>query len=324
MTERSVTGPGPIEDRPLELSEIAAADALLDVLARGDEVPEDDALAGVLAAWSADLDADPPVFTLDDLGDLDNLDDLDDEPPADLVELAGLSEVRNPTPEADLATVTPIRRRHHWGRRIAVGVAAAAVLVTGLGIGANRAGPDSPLWPIARVVNPDQVDLKLAEHRIGLARDAIAAGRYDDARKWLDRAAANVEKIPDQKVAARLRAEIDDLRRSLPSLLPPVDPSGATDPSAGPTPGSTGDPGAGGQPGTGGEPGGGQPGGGGQPVVPGLPITPPALPITPPALPITPPAVPITPPALPITPPALPITPPAVPIPSLPVPDLPL
>jgi len=53
MTERSVTGRGPIEDPPVDVREIAAADELLDALGRGAEVPEDDQLAGLLAAWRA-------------------------------------------------------------------------------------------------------------------------------------------------------------------------------------------------------------------------------------------------------------------------------
>ena len=148
MTERSVTGRGPIEDPPVDVREIAAADELLDALGRGAEVPEDDQLAGLLAAWRADLDADlPGEFALPD--DLDEL-GVD----GDTVSLvkAAPSDVDGPEPDDDesVATVTPLRPRSPRMRRFVVGIAAAAVLLTGFGVGVGTAGPDSPLWPIAK------------------------------------------------------------------------------------------------------------------------------------------------------------------------------
>ncbi|WP_159104419.1 hypothetical protein [Plantactinospora sp. BB1] len=69
------TDPGP--------AVVDADELLLDALGRGGPVPGDDPLAGALAAWRAELDADLPALGLDDLPALD-LDDLPALGPADL------------------------------------------------------------------------------------------------------------------------------------------------------------------------------------------------------------------------------------------------
>jgi hypothetical protein len=306
MSER-VAGRGPIEDRPAELSAIAADDALLDALGRGEPAADDDRLAGLLAAWRADLDDDLP-------GEFELPDDLDLDETAELPARVSLVKA---TAAAEVATVTPIRRPRKRMRRFAVGIAAGAVLIAGVGIGANRAGPDSPLWPVAQALYPEHAEVRLAEHRIGLARAAVADGRYADARQWLARASASVDRIRDQRTAQRLRAEIEELRRSLPPEQPVTGPSAGTDPSPGSTPAPTAPPAP--PPGGGGDPGGGQPGGGdpgGDPGggVPNLPIPVPTVPIPVPTVPPVVPTVPPVVPTLPIPVPTLPI-----PVPTLPI-----
>jgi len=342
MTSERVTGRGPIEDRPVELPEIADADALFDALGQGGAGPGDDELAGLLAAWRADLGADLP-------GEMEIPDDLDVDVTTDLAVLAALRPAGpeqtvdlsdldtetetetdadadgkadtdadgHGTDDGDLASVTPLRRRARRMRRLMVGIAAGAVLLAGFAVGANTAGPDSPFWPVAQAVYPEKAEIRLAEHRIALAREALSEGRYAEARTMLDRATESVNRLRDKRTAQRLRDEIDALRRALPAepagTLPSDLPSTGSTPTPAPSAPAGGQPGqpGGGQPG-GGQPGGGQqPGGGGQPgggVVPGLPIPTPTLPVPVPTLPVPVPTVPV----------------PTLPLPTLPLPSLPI
>jgi hypothetical protein len=283
------------DDAP-DLTVIAADDALLDALAQGEPAPDGDDLAGLFAAWRGDVDADPPA-DLDMaavLSKLDEVPDDDAEPVRPAVPTGDAVPVK-PVPSPRLGRWRPSRRV----RRYVTGMAAALLLIAGLGAGASQAGPGSPLWPITRVVFPERADLRLAEHNIALAREAAADGRYADARRTLDKAAGNVNRVGDPKLATKLRAQIDEIRRTLPpaddqernGTPTPAPSTSGTPPAAGNSsppagPGQTGQPG--GQPAQPQvpEPGGGttqQPGG----IVPGLPAIPtPTLPIPIPTIPL--------------------------------------
>jgi hypothetical protein len=271
------------DDTP-DLTVIAADDALLDTLARGEPAPDDDKLAGVLAAWRADLDDDQPA---------------DFDVAAMLAELPDETESQgDPVPVQAVPSAAPRRwRPGPRARRYLTGLAAAGLLVGGLALGAGQAGPESPLWPITRVLYPERSDLRLAEHNIGLAREAAAAGRYADARRTLDKAAGDVERVDDPELAGRLRAQIEEIRRTLPpvdAVVPdPVIPTPSVPVSPPATVPAT--PPAGGQPGVPPPPGGGTnpqpPGEGVIPDVPDIPV--PTLPIPIPTLPL--PAVPLLP-----------------------------
>jgi uncharacterized membrane protein YgcG len=278
------------DERVPSLAEIAAADLLLDAVGRGaTDLPagsaEDQLFAGELAAWRTDLDDDLPAFgplTIDPV----------EPPPARAHPLSG----------------------HPVLRRVLVGVAAAALVAGGLSFAARDAGPDSPLWPVTRVVYRETADTRLTEHTIDRARSAANAGRYEEARRLLDDASDNVARIRDPDVARRLRADIDAVRARLTASMAPPAPAPAPQPSTAPTPeGSPGtapggtDPGGtdpGGSDPGGSDPGGSDDGGGGaQPspnppggIVPGLPL--PSLPIPLPSVgvPGLPPIVPGPPP----------------------------
>src|SRR5688572_11835516 len=149
------------DDTP-DLSVIAADDALLDTLGRGEAAPDDDKLAGVLAAWRTDLDDDHPAG-LDVAAMLAELGEEAGDPAAEAPETG-------PVP----VQVVPVGRPRRWrpGRRVrqyVTGTAAAGLLIGGLALGAGQAGPESPLWPIAQVLYPERSDQRLAEHNIGLA-----------------------------------------------------------------------------------------------------------------------------------------------------------
>ncbi|WP_422769084.1 hypothetical protein ACN28C_20145 [Plantactinospora sp. WMMC1484] len=206
---------------------LLAEDRLLDALGRGEPAPAGDPLAGLFSAWRADLDADPPE-TADETV---------------LVRAALIAERPSPSPRSGVAAgqfrrhgsgvrlrpgVPGARRRAEVGpaarrsgraaavRRLVLSTAAAVVATALLGLGVNHAGPSSPLWPVAAAVYPDRSAVRAAEHTIELARAAVAAQRYDDARRELARADRQVAEIPDRAEAGRLRGEIARIRIGLP------------------------------------------------------------------------------------------------------------
>ena len=188
------------------LGVLATDAALLDTLGRGEPAPTTDAVAAMLAAWRADLDAD----------------------------ITGA--------RYQPAAFPPRTRR--LARR-AVGVAAAAALLaSGSVMAAGHATPASPLWPITRVMYPERADTAAAEDAIGQAREAAAHGRYDDARRLLDRAEGLIARVRDPKRLRQLQAELRSVRAMLPAAAPAAPgtrpPGGlATTPDAAPTPPTT-------------------------------------------------------------------------------------
>jgi len=174
----------------VSVAQIAADDRLLDALGRG-EAPEvdlaTDPAAAMLAAWQADLD-----------GDGAWMDTWDDEP-----ETAPL-----PLPAGDP------RRKRRLVQAI-LGAAAAAVVAVGLGVSAHQAQPGSVLWPVSKVVYPQRAEVKAAEKAIADARAAAADGRPGEALALLTTAEEHIARIDDLATAARLRAEVAELRRTL-------------------------------------------------------------------------------------------------------------
>jgi anti-sigma-D factor RsdA-like protein len=243
-------------DEPIGLDVLRADDLLLDALGRGEPGGDDESVAALLAAWRADVAGEP--------ADDENL--------------------------AEVIPITRARRRH--GVRLGVAAAVLAVVTGGTGAAAAQATPGSPLWPITHVVNPDRVRLLDAESAIADARKAAGQARAADAQRLVDRAAELVAKVRDPHDAARLRAELDEVRQLLATVGAPGVPGASTpgtstapgaSPSAGTGPGAT--------PGTGQD--GGQPGptpgptGGGEAPLPlpSLPVPTPSLPLPLPTLP---------------------------------------
>jgi hypothetical protein len=279
------------DEHPIEFGRVAADDALLDALGRGGPAPASaagDPAAVLLAAWRTDLDADVPA--------------VPDEP-------ARLSD--GPADRAGGPVVPARRTRGRRTARIALAAAAAVVVAAGLAISAHQAGPGSPLWPIARIIYPQQAEVLAAEHAIAGARSAAADGRADDARRLLDVASTHVGRIDDAAVAARLRAEIEQIRRGLTATAVPatpglpVPPLPSAGPSAAPSVAAPEPPAVGGTPVPASPPPAADP-----PLVPDLPLPdPPRLPDPLPPVPPLPPPLPV--PTLPL--PSLPSLPPILP-----------
>lgn len=129
-------------------------------------------------------------------------------------------------------------RRTRRAARWAASAAAAAVLLAGcLVVAASHATPTSPLWPITRVTYPERADAAAAEHAIGQAREAATHGRYDDARRLLDRAEELTARVRDPKRLRQLHAELQSVRAMLPAGAPatPVTPAPSTPSTPAPT-----------------------------------------------------------------------------------------
>ncbi|MEV0809315.1 anti-sigma-D factor RsdA [Micromonospora sp. NPDC050200] len=220
------SGHGPDGGEELDLTPVTRDDLLLDALGRGEEGTDDDTLASMLAAWQADLTAD-----VDGVGASSVLlavgTDTDrrvGRVGGDLPAAAGRARSRRPGP---------------WVLRLAAAVAAVMVLATGLGVGSRNAGPTSPLWSLTKVLHPEQAAVRTVEDTIGRAREAVAAGRLDEARQLVDQAQRELVPVTDPADVTRLRAEIDAVLRDLAAPGCPTWPQCATPPALTPAASTT-------------------------------------------------------------------------------------
>jgi len=203
MTTRISDG-APLGDehgRPMDLTTLREDDLLLDRLGRGDDLADADAdadadaVAATLARWRATLPGD------------DAADRTNDELLA-----------------SALAVLQPSRRIGRVARRAAALSVVAALAFGSLAAASEHAGPDSPLWPLTRLMHHDRVEVRAAadaadaaDAGVSAARAAIDANRYDQASRMLDDAAAAVERMEGAADAGRLREEIAALRALIPA-----------------------------------------------------------------------------------------------------------
>jgi hypothetical protein len=271
-----------VDEEPVDIATVAADAELFEALAAGRPVPADDDMAAMLAAWRADLADDLPTVRTPVM-----------PPPVTGPPASEFPRLAPPRSQArsDVGSRTPLRRRSR--ARLVAGVAAGVVALAGVTTAAaSVAGPDSPLWPVTRVLFPERADSRVAqqeaEQTIERAREAVADSRYSDADKLLDEATAIIGRIEDEDLARTLRAEVEAIRGLLPGLdLPGGGPGGGggdpgqPQPTRPPTPGGSGE---------GGGDGGSEPrptGGGGLPLPTLPPLPTPTLPDLPlPTLPL--------------------------------------
>jgi hypothetical protein len=216
----------PGEQQP-DLGVLAADTTLLDTLGRGEPAPAADPVAAMLAAWRADLGSD----ITDQTADLPAVDG--GLASGGSVSAGRTPQVRDTDLTADLGghDAPAATRRTRRAARWAASAAAAAVLAAGgLVVAAGHATPTSPLWPITRVAYPERADAAAAEHAIGQAREAATQGRYDDARRLLDRAEELTARVREPIRLRQLRAELQSVRAMLPAAAPamPVTPAPST------------------------------------------------------------------------------------------------
>jgi hypothetical protein len=203
---------------PVDLVAVQADDELINALAAGMSVSApgvggydaDDRVAAILAAWKADVDADP----IPELVDLDT------------------------------AVSTVVAARPPSGRtRHLVPVAAAAAFIVlaigGVSVTSYNAQPDDALWGVSKVLYSERAESVEAaarvEERIDAAKAALAAGQPVLAAKELAQAQRDLETVRPQEGQSDL-AEAQDFLRAKAAETPEgkkVDPASplATQPS---------------------------------------------------------------------------------------------
>lgn len=206
------TTPSP-SNEPLDLDVIRGDDALLDALGRGEPAVSDDRIDTLLAAWRAELAAEP----------------------------AQVSTIRSAHPGVEgIATEptigTPQRQKGSRERRmtrrarIAAAAAAIAALAGGTAAAAATATPGSPLWSISQAIYPERADRIAAEDALAQARRAVDNGNFDRARRALAQADQLISRVHDPRQAARLRGELEQIQQLLASAAAPGGPLPTTTP----------------------------------------------------------------------------------------------
>jgi hypothetical protein len=188
----------PGDEQPMDPATIIADDLLLDALAGGDAADGDE-LATMLATWRAELGTAGPS-----MGDAESVQ-------------AVIAADREPRPSG----AAPRLRARRWLPRAAATLVVAGLAV-GVAVGSNHAGPTSPLWPITKVMYPQQAEVRTVEYAIERARTANMAGRYNEARRLVDEADDHIDRISAPAVAAGLRADLDTVLRDLLTATPPA------------------------------------------------------------------------------------------------------
>ncbi|WP_345612696.1 anti-sigma-D factor RsdA [Pseudonocardia adelaidensis] len=180
---------------PVDLVAVQADDELINALAAGMSVSApgvggydaDDRVAAILAAWKADVDADP----IPELVDVDT----------------AVSTVRAARPPSG-------RIRH-----LVPVAAAAAFLVLAIGgvsVSSYNAQPDDALWGISKVLYSERAESVEAaarvEERIDNAKDALSAGQPVLAARELAQAQKDLAAVRPQEGQSELAEAQDFLR----------------------------------------------------------------------------------------------------------------
>ncbi|MEU7924546.1 anti-sigma-D factor RsdA [Micromonospora sp. NPDC049107] len=241
------------EPVPTPPDPIVQADQLLEAISRGERPPpghpDDDAVIALLADWHADVVRRSEEF----------------EATAEPAAPAAAPRAAQPDvvtvahrPASSRPPWTGRRRRSRTGAPTGVArrrgrrptyAAAALALVTvvgGLWFGAGRAEPGGLLWPVTELVYAERAQSMVAEREVGRmleqARQDLADGRHDDARRQLERAEGLLSTMGADTTAVRLRREVEELRLLLPPApaAEPSSPAGDIATSATPVPSRTG------------------------------------------------------------------------------------
>ncbi len=178
-------------DEPIDIVAVQADDELINALRGGTGVSApsvlgfdaDDHVAAILAAWKAEVDADP----IPELIDID-------------------------TAMAAIESARPARARP--GHRHLAPVAAAAAFVVlaigGVSIGSADSEPGDALWGVSKVLYSERAESVEAaarvETRITTAKKALAEGKTDVAAQELQAAQADLATVRPQEGKADLAA----------------------------------------------------------------------------------------------------------------------
>lgn len=220
---------GDLVDGPVDLAAVRADDALIDALAGGAGAAgdpdgygfggtDDDRLAAILAAWRADIEADP------------------------MPELVSLDEAAEAV-AAGHESRDRLRTRARRRMPFAIAAVAAAVACAGLTVAVHGAMPGDTLWGVSKVFFSERAQnverVEEVRSRIDAANGALTRGDVQAARNELARANIAIPQVaPDER--APLVAERDRVQTSLendpsPSTREPSSSSrsSSTQPSSG-------------------------------------------------------------------------------------------
>jgi anti-sigma-D factor RsdA-like protein len=202
---------------PIDLVAVQTDDELINALSAGFTVSgsggaggfgsgfgSDDRVAAVLAAWKAEVDAEP----VPELLDLDTA----------------------------VAAVRAARPRSARFRHLAPVAAAAAFVVLvagGVSVGSYSAQPDDTLWPVTQVVFPTKAAsvqaASNAQEHIDKAKQALVAGRPDDAARELAQARVDLGAVRSEEGRDEL-VDVQDFLLVKAQETPPGVPADLTAP----------------------------------------------------------------------------------------------
>ena len=220
------TRPLPVDvaEGPIDLVAVQADDELVNALGSGAAVtygdrpprsdpdlrrPRDERLVAMLAAWRAEIEAEP----IPELVDLDT---------AVAAVAAGM--------KADEAGTR--RRRADRLRHLAPLAAAAAIIVatiSGVGLGSQNAMPGDTLWGIQKIVDPERaesVETKIeVESRLQIVRVALSTGDTVTAARELEAIRTEIPAVRGEEGQPQLLQEQEFLTLKLAESTPgaPVD-----------------------------------------------------------------------------------------------------
>ncbi len=209
-------------DGPVDLAAVRADDALIDALAGGTGghggdygfgAGDDDRLAAILAAWRADIEADPMP---------------------ELVTLDEASEAVAAGHESHDRLRSRARRRMPF----AIAAAAAVVACAGLTVAVHGAMPGDTLWGVSKVFFSERAAtvqrVEDVRGHIIAANDALVRGDTNAARAQLQQANVVIPQVAPEEQAP-LVAERDRVQSSIaadPEPAAPTDPSATQSPTA--------------------------------------------------------------------------------------------
>jgi hypothetical protein len=162
-----------------------ADDALLTALSYGHDPDPDDTVAALMAVWHEEISSPLPP----------------------------------PSPELQ-AAVRPRRARRRWfARPLTIAVGTGVLAFGGATAFAATAQPDSPLWPITKVVYPAKAESRTADaaatRLLDRAATAIDTHRYPDALDALAAAEQQINLVTDDDARSTLEDRWVDLRARL-------------------------------------------------------------------------------------------------------------
>lgn len=184
---------------PLDMAQVRADDALIDGLTQAERPtgadPLDERLATLLAAWKADVEADPA-------GELVDVD-------------SAVAAVRS--------APRPHRRRPLFGPLTAA-AAIAVMAFGGVGLVAKDSEPGDPLWGISKVLYAErarsvEAAIVIRSH-LDVADSALRSGQVEQAEQALAEAQQKLPVVQDKDGKDRLAARTELLRAQLAKLTP--------------------------------------------------------------------------------------------------------